>query len=128
MRLTAGKVLLDQSMLASETGSPSKKGDPVSWSCRFVAGSGRAGHCDTGPAFVPPIASLIAAATADRSVLAIGHDFEVIPVMAFLRGRSHGRARGRRVVVLCRSHRSQRGKGVVGLKPAQATKASFCEM
>jgi len=79
MRLTAGKVLLDQSMLASETGSPSKKGDPVSWSCRFVAGSGRAGHCDTGPAFVPPIASLIAAATADRSVLAIGHDFEVIP-------------------------------------------------
>jgi len=89
MRLTAGKVLLDQSMLASETGSPSKKGDPVSWSCRFVAGSGRAGHCDTGPAFVPPIASLIAAATADRSVLAIGHDFEVIPVMAFLRGRSH---------------------------------------
>jgi hypothetical protein len=28
-------------------------------------------------------ASLIAAATADRSVLAIGHDFEVIPVMAF---------------------------------------------
>ena len=44
----------------------------------------RAGHCDTGSAFVPPIASLIAAATADRSVLAIGHDFEVIPVMAFL--------------------------------------------
>src|ERR1700726_4132657 len=79
MRLTAGKVLLDQSMLASESGSPSKQGDPVSWSCRFVAGSGRAGHCDTGSAFVPPIASLIAAATADRSVLAIGHDFEVIP-------------------------------------------------
>jgi hypothetical protein len=26
---------------------------------------------------------LIAAATADRSVLAIGHDFAVIPVMAF---------------------------------------------
>ena len=27
MRLTAGKVLLDQSMLASETGFPSKKGE-----------------------------------------------------------------------------------------------------
>src|SRR3984957_8418580 len=40
MRLTAEKVLLDQSMLASESGSPSKKGDPVSWCCRFVAGSG----------------------------------------------------------------------------------------
>jgi hypothetical protein len=85
MRLTAGKVLLDLPMLASESGSPSKKGDPVSWCCRFVAGSGRADHCDTGSAFVPPIASLMAAATADRSVLAIGHDFEVIPVMAFLR-------------------------------------------
>src|ERR1700693_810881 len=114
MRLTAGKVLLDQSMLASESGSPSKEGDPVSGCCRFVAGSARAGHCDTGSAFVPPIASLIAAATADRSVLAIGHDFAVIPVMALLRGRSHGSARGRRVVVLCRSHGSQRGKGIVG--------------
>src|ERR1035437_4487138 len=88
MRLTAGRVLLDQSMLTSESGFPSKSGDPVSWCCRFVASSGRAGHCDTGSAFVPPIASLIAAATADRSVLAIAHDFEVIPVMAFLRGRS----------------------------------------
>src|SRR5213596_2105005 len=69
------------------------------------------GVVDLSPARVGPViatlgrrsfrhASLIAAATADRSVLAIGHDFAVIPVMAFLRGRSHGRARGRRVVVL----------------------------
>src|ERR1700681_4265954 len=113
MRLTAGKV--------SFSTNPCSPANPVPHRSRVTPylgvvdlSPGRAGHCDTGSAFVPPIASLIAAATADRSVLAIGHDFEVIPVMAFLRGRSHGRARGRRVVVLCRSHGSQRGKGIVG--------------
>src|SRR5258708_38799452 len=99
MRLIAGKVLLDQSMLASESGSHRSRVPPY------------LGVVDLSPARVGPAiatlgrrsfrhASLIAAATADRSVLATGHDFAVIPVMAFLRGRSHGRARGRRVVVL----------------------------
>src|SRR5664279_13819 len=114
MRLTAGKVLLDQSMLASESGSPSKQGDLVSWCCRFVAGSGRAGHCDTGSAFVPPIASLIAAATADRSILAIGHDFEVIPVMAFLRGRVSRQSSRPASCSSLPISGSQRGKGIVG--------------
>jgi hypothetical protein len=61
MRLTAEKVLLDQSMLAGE-----------SWSCRFVAGSNGAGHCGIGSAFVPQIALLIAAAATKRRVLANG--------------------------------------------------------
>jgi hypothetical protein len=41
VRLTAGKVLLDQSMLAGEPVPHRSRVTPVSWSCRFVAGSGR---------------------------------------------------------------------------------------
>jgi len=79
-RLTAGKVLLDQSMPAGEP-VPQRIGlIPLSWSCRFVAGSGPADLAGGGSAFVPQIALLIAAATANRRVLASGHDLQVIPV------------------------------------------------
>ena len=80
MRLTAGKVLLDQSMLTGDSVPHRSRVIPVSSSCRLVAGSGRAGYYGTGSAFVPQIALLIAAAAADRSVLAIGGKLEVIPV------------------------------------------------
>ena len=66
-------------MLAGEPVPHRSRATPVSWSCRFVAGSGRAGHCGTGSAFVPQIALLIAAATANRRVLASGRNLEVIP-------------------------------------------------
>jgi len=52
----------------------------LSWSRRFVAGSGPADLAGGGSAFVPQIALLIAAATANRRVLASGHDLQVIPV------------------------------------------------
>jgi len=78
MRLTAGKVLLDRSMLTGDSVPHRSRVIPVSSSCRFVAGSGRTRYYRTGSAFV---ALLIAAATADRSVLAIGGKLEVIPVI-----------------------------------------------
>ena len=80
VRLTAGKVLLDQSMLAGESVPHRSRVTPVSWSCRFVAGSDRAGNCGTGSAFIPQIALLIAAVTSDRRALASGRNLEVIPV------------------------------------------------
>jgi len=87
---------------------------PVSWSCRFVAGSGRAGHYGTGSAFVPQIALLIAAATADRSVLAIGRKLEVIPVTLGVSSWKVSRQRLR--PASCGSLRisRRRGKDIVG--------------
>jgi hypothetical protein len=79
-RLTAGKVLLDQSMLAGEPVSHRSRATPVSLVpliCRRL-GSGRSLRHES--AFVPQIALLIAAATANRRVLASGHDLQVIPV------------------------------------------------
>ena len=96
-----------------------ERATPGSWSCRFAAGSGRAGHCGTGSAFVPQIALLIATATADRSILAIGRNLEVI--RRFFHGRSHGSGP---VAVLCRFHGSQREKTLSARKAGQATKAS----
>src|SRR5258705_11107399 len=86
MRLTAGKVLLDQSMLASESGSPHRS--------RVTP---YLGVVDLSPARVGPVIATQGVRSANCLVdcrrnggsecPCNWHDFEVIPVMAFLRGR-----------------------------------------
>jgi hypothetical protein len=130
VRLTAGKVLLDQSMLAGEPVSHRSRVTPVSWSCRLVAGSGRAGHCGTGSAFVPQIALLIAAATGNRRVFASGHDLEVIPVTLGVSSWKVSRQRLR--PASCSSLPDltdlNEVKALSACKAGQATKASPYEM
>ena len=88
---------------------------PLSWSCRFVAGSGPADLAGGGSAFVPQIALLIVAARENRRVLAGGRNLEVIPVTRGVSSWKVSRQRlSRRVVVSCRSRGSRGGKDIVG--------------